>query len=113
MAKMIKPEVKAVRFGGADVIATSGLSNNTTYVTLGRELNQEVSSNSHNDGTFYQSTWGTDSFTDAWAEKSGYSIDTEAPDIAYAWYNASTKTWGTAGILASDYTSNSYPTGND
>lgn len=26
MAKMMKPEVKAVRFGGADVIATSALA---------------------------------------------------------------------------------------
>lgn len=40
MSKMMKAEVKVVRFGCADVIATSSLVNGRNYYTLGEELIQ-------------------------------------------------------------------------
>ena len=40
MSKMMKAEVEVVRFGCADVIATSSLVNGRNYYTYGAELNQ-------------------------------------------------------------------------
>lgn len=109
MAKMMKPEVKVVRFGEADVIATSGAGpvwdsyfeptevlnpgwgNFGSYYTNGREANQAYSILSKDSYYIFDVT-GDGPYTMGPLTK-GSPED----DRYYAWYNQSDEIWYTAG----------------
>ena len=101
MEKMMKPEVKAVRFGSADVIATSSsLSNDTTYYTRNSELHElNGNSNDYNGSSYYKFTYYGSITELSNVVEYGGTADTDG-DLPYAWYNGSS--WYTDGTKYSE-----------
>ncbi|MBR1939081.1 MAG: hypothetical protein IJ836_09045 [Spirochaetales bacterium] len=98
MAKMMKPEVKAVRFGGADVIATSALTVGNRYYTKGAEVNEAYGNSDRKSGANYTFIYNGGSSTNL-NDLNDYDSYTNG-NVPYAWYNGSS--WYTDGIKYSE-----------
>ena len=89
MSKMMKAEVEVVRFGCADVIATSSLVNGRNYYTYGAELKQSGDTQrSYIDGDKYSFIYDDNKIT-------VNTIDVPYNSYYYAWYSQTDKEWYT------------------
>ena len=115
MAKMMKPEVKAVRFGGADVIATSsGLSSNGSYFAMKSETDQAKQKEMFTYKSTDSDLWGNASYItflvneDGSLTHEGWGDDANAfTSYYYAWYDNSNSLWKTENRSLSYYQNNS------
>lgn len=99
MSKMMRAEVEVVRFGCADVIATSSLVNGRNYYTYGAELNQ-----SKNYTTDVEKVY-TDGEPYSFNYNDGIgivSLGVPENSYYYAWYSRTDKEWYTQHISYSD-----------
>lgn len=98
----MKAEVEVVRFGCADVIATSSLlTNGENYYTYGAELNQSNNYTADNEKVY------TDLIPYSFNYNDGININSiknYVPDNSYyyAWYSQTDKEWYTQHISYSD-----------
>ena len=96
MSKMMKAEVKVVRFGCADVIATSSLlTNGVNYYTLGAELNQSKNYTADVEKVYIDLSPYSFKYNDGTED-----VLLGVPDnsYCYAWYRQSDGKWYTQGV---------------
>lgn len=114
MAKMMKPEVKAVRFGSADVIATSALSAGKNYITKGSEVG-EAGHAAYSKYEWVVFLYNNNTAGIGKTFDSDGDVTKEYAALNYAWYDYNGNSWKTEGTPWYSYYNNNveFPTGSN